>query len=167
MLIFFSGVYEKAETKGRQTLLRNRANLIADFEALHHIHYWNHEPEPKYIYYFGQSKNFEEWYDTRKDDQGAIYKGFEEKSTFTKRLYKESNYDKRSIWVYDDNIESEIEKIKIMKNDLKVNIEYLTKKLDDSKNGKKKSDDEINEINKKIKEIENIEIKSIEEFLQS
>ena len=92
MLIFFSGVYEKAETKGRQTLLRNRANLIADFEALHHIYYWNHEPEPKYIYYFGQSKNFEEWYDTRKDDQGAIYKGFEEKSTFTKRLYKESNY---------------------------------------------------------------------------
>lgn len=82
MFLIFSGVYERAETHGRQTLLRSRANQIADYEALHHIHIWNIEPEPEYIYYIGQSKNFEDWYDMRKGDQNAIYKGFEEKSTF-------------------------------------------------------------------------------------
>ncbi|GBC09477.1 hypothetical protein RclHR1_00890013 [Rhizophagus clarus] len=89
------------QTKGRQTLLRHRANHIADYEALYHIHFRNHEPEPKHIYYFGQSKTLEDWYNNRKNDQGAIYKGFEEKSTFTKRYFREKSYDKASIWVYD------------------------------------------------------------------
>ncbi|CAB5370441.1 unnamed protein product [Rhizophagus irregularis] len=61
LIAFMSGVYEKAEIKGRQTSLRLRANHIADYEALHHINFWEPEPEPKNIYYFGQSKNFEEW----------------------------------------------------------------------------------------------------------
>ncbi|GBB93429.1 hypothetical protein RclHR1_02170010 [Rhizophagus clarus] len=62
-----------AKTKGRQTLLRRRANHIADYEALFHIHLWNMDPEPKHIYYFGQSRTLEEWYKTR-NDQGAIYR---------------------------------------------------------------------------------------------
>ena len=99
---FFSGVYEKAEIKGRQTLLRHRAKLIADYEALQHIHYWDLESEPKHIYYFGQSKTFEEWYKTREHYEGAIYKDLE-KNTFTKHTFKESNYDKYSIWEYYDN----------------------------------------------------------------
>ncbi|PKK67464.1 hypothetical protein RhiirC2_714096 [Rhizophagus irregularis] len=61
LIAFMSGVYENAETKGRQTLLRHQANHIADYEALHHIHFWGHERDPKYIYYFGHSKNFEDW----------------------------------------------------------------------------------------------------------
>ncbi|CAB5205699.1 unnamed protein product [Rhizophagus irregularis] len=61
LIAFMTGVYEKAEIKGRQTSLRLRANHIADYEALHHINFWEPEPEPKNIYYFGQSKNFEEW----------------------------------------------------------------------------------------------------------
>ncbi|CAG8663971.1 12060_t:CDS:10, partial [Rhizophagus irregularis] len=96
----------------RQTLLRHQANHIADYEALHHIHFWNPEPEPKHIYYFGQSKSLEEWSDTRKDDQGAIYKGFEEKTTFTIRTFKEENYDKSSILEYYDNIETKIGNLK-------------------------------------------------------
>ncbi|GET57458.1 uncharacterized protein OCT59_015519 [Rhizophagus irregularis] len=62
-----SGVYEKADTKGRQTLLRYQANHIADYEALQHIHFWKHEHDPKYIYYFGQSKNFEDCYNKKKN----------------------------------------------------------------------------------------------------
>ncbi|CAB4410857.1 unnamed protein product [Rhizophagus irregularis] len=153
LIAFMSGVYEEAKIKGRQTLLRHRAIIIADYEALHHIHYWKHEPDPKHIYYFGQSKTIEEWYDSRKHDRGAIYKGFEEKSTFTKYIFKERNYDKRSIWVYEDNIESEIEEIKIMKNDLNDKIENLITKL----NEKKKNNDEIN-IGK-LEILKNLELK--------
>jgi hypothetical protein len=148
----FSGVVEKAEIKGRQTLLRRRANHIADYEALHHIHFWKCEPEPKHIYYFGQSKAFEEWYTLRKGDQSAIYKGFEEKTTFTKRtIFKERNFDNISIWKY-DNIEIGDNETK--KNNLKVNIENLSKKLKE----KEMDDNEINNmINELIKEIDEIE----------
>ncbi|CAB4389908.1 unnamed protein product [Rhizophagus irregularis] len=83
-----SGVYEKADTKGRQTLLRYQANHIADYEALQHIHFWKHEHDPKYIYYFGQSKNFEDWYNKKKE-QGPIYGELKEKSTFTNRNLNE------------------------------------------------------------------------------
>ncbi|CAB4441087.1 unnamed protein product [Rhizophagus irregularis] len=160
LIAFMSGVFAKTETKGRQTLLRHRANLIADYEALCHIHFWNHDPEPKHIYYFGQSKNLEEWYATRKDEQGAIYKEFEEKVTFTKRIFKDRNYDKFSIWNYENDIKKE--KIKSMKNDLNVNINYLIKKLKKLKKEQKNEKNEKNEmdfdniefIDKFIKEIE-------------
>ncbi|UZO23198.1 uncharacterized protein OCT59_015542 [Rhizophagus irregularis] len=101
LIAFMGGVYEIAQTKGRQTLLRHRANHIADYEALHHIHFRNHEPEPKHIYYFGQSKTLEDWYNNRKEDD-AIYKDFEEKSTFTKHDFKKKSLDEASIWVYDE-----------------------------------------------------------------
>jgi hypothetical protein len=127
---------------------------------------WEPEPEPKNIYYFGQSKNFEEWCKTR-IDQGTIYKEFEEKSTFTKHIFKERDYDKSSIWKYDDdddNIIIEIEKIINIKNDLNNNIDYLIKKFDDLKNDNNNNNNEIDEeeiikINKKIEKFENIHIK--------
>ncbi|PKY56127.1 hypothetical protein RhiirA4_476196 [Rhizophagus irregularis] len=81
LITFMGGVYEEAATKGRQALFR--ANQIANYEAFYHLHFPPIEHDPKYIYYIGQSKNFETWRENRKDD-GAIYKGFEEKSTFTK-----------------------------------------------------------------------------------
>jgi hypothetical protein len=93
-------VYERAETKGRQALLRFRANQIADYEALEHFHFWPAEPEPKYIYYIGQSKNFQEWYQMRKNDQGEIYKDFEEKSTIYNQAFMDVNYDDISIWEF-------------------------------------------------------------------
>src|SRR5436190_15082348 len=108
ILSFFSGVYGDAATKGRQALLRYRANQIADYEALHHIHFRYQEPDPKNIYYIGQSKNFVEWYKNRKNDQGAIYKDFEEKSASLDHIFKETDYDKVSIWKYDDDNSSPI-----------------------------------------------------------
>jgi len=101
---------------------------------LHHIHFWNPEPEPKYIYYFSQSEAFKEWYNTRKDDQGAIYKDFEEKSTFAKYIFKEKDYYKQSILVYDNNyddndIETRIKNFKNINNEVSDNVEYLIRKL--------------------------------------
>src|SRR4051812_46946224 len=101
--LYFSGVYEEAATKGRQALLRYRANKIADYEALHHTHLWPHEPDPKYIYYIGQSKNFEEWYkNIKKHHEGPIYQDFEEKCTFTKFTFEKSDFDESSIWNYEE-----------------------------------------------------------------
>ncbi|RIA86147.1 hypothetical protein C1645_807927 [Glomus cerebriforme] len=108
LIAFMGGVYERAETKGRQALLRFRANQIVDYEALHHIHFWPPEPEPKYIYYIGQSKNFQEWYHKRKDDQGEIYKDFEEKSTIAQHTFKDVDYDDDSIWKFDNDNSSNI-----------------------------------------------------------
>jgi hypothetical protein len=136
----FSGVYARAETKGRQTLLRHRANQIADYEALHHIHFWEIEPDPKYIYYVGQSKNFEEWSDARKGKQNAIYKGFEEKSTFTSRTFKESDYDSVSIWKYDEGIESIDKQIKETEKDFDNRIKELYSKLEVIQGEEKKKD---------------------------
>jgi hypothetical protein len=135
LFIYFilSGVYERAETNGRQALLRSRANHIADYEALHHIHFWNVDPEPEYIYYIGQSKNFEEWYETRKDDQKAIYEGFEQKSTFMRRTFKIETYDKFSIWKYENiKFENEIEEIENMKFEMNIIVEKLLSKLQKS-----------------------------------
>jgi hypothetical protein len=123
-------VYERAEINGRQSLLRSRANHIADYEALHHIHFWNIDPEPEYIFYIGQSKNFEEWYEMRKD-QKAIYEGFEQKSTFMRRTFKNESYDKFSIWKYDENIKfkNEIEEIESMKTEMNIIVEKLLSKF--------------------------------------
>jgi hypothetical protein len=131
-------VYEEAATKGRQALLRYRANQIADYEALHHIHFRHREPNPKNIYYIGQSKNFVEWYKSRKSDQGSIYKDFEEKSTFIKYTFKETDYDKVSIWKFDDDSFNN------------TNITSIAEKLSEG-NGR---DDVIKEINemKKLKD---------------
>ena len=88
----FSGVYDTAKIKGRQALLRYRANKIADHEELYHIHFRPKEPQPKYVYYVG------EWYKSiRKFDKVAIYKDFEEKSASLDHIFKETDYDKVSI----------------------------------------------------------------------
>ncbi|CAB4463606.1 unnamed protein product [Rhizophagus irregularis] len=108
LIAFMSGVYVKAETKGRQALLRFRANQIADYEALEHFHFWPNEPEPKFIHYIGQSKNFQEWFQLRKDDQGEIYKDFDEKTTNTIQAFIDVDYDESSIWNFDDNNSSNI-----------------------------------------------------------
>ncbi|GBC04565.1 hypothetical protein RclHR1_05740007 [Rhizophagus clarus] len=100
-ITLMSGIYEQAATKGRQALLRYRARQIADYEALYHIHLRPHEPDPKYIYYIGRSKNFEEWQESRKNDQDIIYKGFENKSKIN--IFKKFVDDEFSIWKYNDD----------------------------------------------------------------
>ncbi|PKY30536.1 hypothetical protein RhiirB3_531106 [Rhizophagus irregularis] len=118
LIAFMGGVYERAETNGRQSLLRFRANQIADYEALEHFHFWPNEPEPKYIYYIGQSKNFQEWYQKRKDDQGEIYKDFDEKSTIITQTFKDVDFDETSIWKFDDDNNNSSDNIKGKKKEV-------------------------------------------------
>ncbi|POG75704.1 hypothetical protein GLOIN_2v1562889 [Rhizophagus irregularis DAOM 181602=DAOM 197198] len=150
-LFYFSGVYERAETKGRQALLRFRANQIADYEALEHFHFWPPEPEPKYIYYIGQSKNFQEWYQKRKDDQGEIYNDFEEKPTnIITQAFKDVDYDETSIWQFDDDNSSDTKKLPeikeetILSNSLENCQEIFLEKMNETSNGKFDDDNSSN-----------------------
>ncbi|CAB4389950.1 unnamed protein product [Rhizophagus irregularis] len=163
LIAFMGGVYERAETKGRQALLRFRANQIADYEALEHFHFWPPEPEPKYIYYIGQSKNFQEWYQKRKDDQGEIYKDFEEKPTnIITQAFKDVDYDETSIWQFDDDNSSdtkskkregstdytielpEIKEETILSNSLENWQEIFLEKMNETSNGKFDDDNSSN-----------------------
>ncbi|RGB26855.1 hypothetical protein C1646_769875 [Rhizophagus diaphanus] len=154
LIAFMSGVYETATTKGRQALLRFRANQIANYEALNQVHFPQIKSDPKYIYYIGRSKHFETWYESRKND-GPIFSDFEKKSTFSKFVFEEKDYDEFSLWKYDIDFEGEIKKFNIMKKSLNNNIKNLKKNFD-QKNGKKH--DDIDDIDIK-KEIEEFKIK--------
>ncbi|PKC54360.1 hypothetical protein RhiirA1_507095 [Rhizophagus irregularis] len=143
LIAFMNGVYVTAGTKGKQKLLRYQANYIATFEALH-VHFSDSELEcePKRIYYFSQAKNFEEWYNTKKGEQGVIYKEFEEASMFMiNSIYKEIDYDKYSILTYNDNIKMIIKDFINLGNNVNVNTEDLIKRVID-----KNSIDEIEGI---------------------
>ncbi|CAI2171922.1 12733_t:CDS:10 [Funneliformis geosporum] len=158
LIAIMGGVYGEAATKGRQALLRFRANQIADYEALHHLHFQHQEPEPKYIYYIGQAKNFEEWYKSRKGDRGQIYKEFEEKSTFTRYNFKESSIDEVSIWKFDDKHKNDKKKEKkaekILKSAKSTDIEEELSKGKHSAQGTIGKNDEV--IDKEIQEIEQL-----------
>ncbi|CAB5389622.1 unnamed protein product [Rhizophagus irregularis] len=143
LIAFMNGVYVTAGTKGKQKLLRYQANYIATFEALH-VHFSDSELEcePKRIYYFSQAKNFEEWYNTKKGEQGVIYKEFEEATMFMiNSIYKEIDYDKYSILTYNDNIKMIIKDFINLGNNVNINTEDLIKRVID-----KKSIDEIEGI---------------------
>uniref|UniRef100_U9STY8 Ion transport domain-containing protein n=1 Tax=Rhizophagus irregularis (strain DAOM 181602 / DAOM 197198 / MUCL 43194) TaxID=747089 RepID=U9STY8_RHIID len=146
-IAFMSGVYVKAETKGRQALLRFRANQIADYEALEHFHFWPNEPEPKFIHYIGQSKNFQEWFQLRKDDQGEIYKDFDEKTTNTIQAFIDVDYDESSIWNFDDNNSSNT------KGKKKDSTTALPKETIPSNSSENSQEVVLNELNEKINEI--------------
>ncbi|GBB84949.1 hypothetical protein RclHR1_11530001 [Rhizophagus clarus] len=146
LIAFMSGVYEKAETKGRQALLRFRANQIADYEALEHFHFWPTEPEPKYIYYIGQSKNFQEWYQMKKDDQGEIYKDFEEKSSITNQAFKDVNYNIVSIWKFDDDNSSKIKEGNISSSPVENSREIILEEINEMKKMRKNIDNLINHM---------------------
>ena len=106
--LFFS---EAVATESRQTLLRYRANKIADYEALHHIHLWKNEPDPQYDAYY---KNFEEWYcNIKKDVWRKIH------------IFKKADYDN---WKYDQEIGAIEENTK---KDTNAYIEELLKGLSD------------------------------------
>uniref|UniRef100_U9UIS9 Ion transport domain-containing protein n=1 Tax=Rhizophagus irregularis (strain DAOM 181602 / DAOM 197198 / MUCL 43194) TaxID=747089 RepID=U9UIS9_RHIID len=150
LIAFMSGVYESVTATSRLILLRHQANFIADYEALHHIHLWSPEPEPKHIYYYCQTKTIEEWYNVRKDGPGLIYKDIEEKF-IDKHVFKEKDYDKFSILECNDdnNIKKRIENFKNIGNEMNNNIEYLIKRF--------KSKNLIEEI-EEIEEINDMKI---------
>ncbi|PKC06819.1 hypothetical protein RhiirA5_481799 [Rhizophagus irregularis] len=158
LIAFMGGVYERAETKGRQALLRFRANQIADYEALEHFHFWPPETEPKYIYYVGRSKNFQEWYEKKKDDQGEIYKDFEEKSTINNQAFIDVDYNDVSIWKFDDNNSSNT---KGKKREDSTDSSRLSKIVEENNNTpvnslEKSQDVVLNEINEMKKMRDNI-----------
>ena len=142
-------MYSEAAKKGRQALLRFRANLIANYEAIYPIHFPPIERDPKLIYYTGEAMNFDSWYKDRKNGD-AIYKFFEAKSTFTKFVFEDKDYDKVSIWKYIDydSINKEISIIESKKEDINNSMENLIIILNDQK-----SYDNIEVIDKKISDI--------------
>ncbi|PKY52149.1 hypothetical protein RhiirA4_469605 [Rhizophagus irregularis] len=155
LIAYMSGVYEEVTAKSRQILLKHRANFIAEYEALHHIHFSNPEPEPKFIYYLGQPRNFEEWSVAKKRNEGAIYDDFEENSVFIQRIFKERNYDKFSIWKYDDdnNIKERIENFKNIGNDMSDNIEYLIDKIKEIENMKIDLKSTVEKLNHELEKL--------------
>ncbi|RIA86146.1 hypothetical protein C1645_829712 [Glomus cerebriforme] len=94
----------------------------------------------------------------------AATKDYEDKSNFKKHIFEEKNYDKYSIWKYDEDTKMEIEKIKNMKNGVNVTIEYLINKLKEQENVSKKVDN--NEANDNDIEINDDNIKAIEEKIK-
>ncbi|GES73166.1 hypothetical protein GLOIN_2v1769896 [Rhizophagus clarus] len=144
LIAFMSDEYTEVRAKSRQILLKNKANHIADYEALHHL---NSEPQPKYIYYIGQPENYEEWHNTRKDNvKSSICENLNEKSILTKFMRRD--YDQYSIWKYDnyDNIiRMNTEKFK---NDFSKNTKYLIEKF----NVGRKSIDRVDKIKKMLKD---------------
>lgn len=107
MFIFFSDEYEDVKDKSRLILLKHKANHIADYDAMYHIHFWIPDSKPKCIYYIGQSENYEDWHIARKDDDKSnICKGLKENPIFTN--FKERDFDHHSIWNYQpDNEDNE------------------------------------------------------------
>ncbi|CAB5320432.1 unnamed protein product [Rhizophagus irregularis] len=132
LIAYMSNAYEDVTARSRQILLRLQVGFIKDYVALQHLHFSEPEPEPKHIYYSSQADYFEEWYNTKSDnDKGPIYKSFEINSTLTlSSIFIKKDYDKYSILAYDDNnIKMIIEDyIKLVSD----NTEDLVKRVIDS-----------------------------------
>jgi len=96
-----SGVYEAAAKKGRDALLRYRATLISDYEALEDIRFWAPEPDPQFIFYVGHSESFEEWSEDRKHFKGCIYQRYENRASYKKYKFQENQNDKYSLLKYE------------------------------------------------------------------
>ncbi|CAI2168586.1 18802_t:CDS:2 [Funneliformis geosporum] len=101
LIAFMGGVYEEAAKKGRDALLRYRADLISDYEALEDIRFWPPETDPTYIFYVGHSKSFDEWSEGRKEFRGCIYERYETKASYKKYDFKDDIYDETSLMKYE------------------------------------------------------------------
>ena len=96
-----------------------------------------------------------------KNDQGPIYKDFEEKSTFPRHLCKKSDYEKFSIWIYDNDIKTNIKNFKNINNDVSDNIKDLIKRFEDEKNSIKEIE-EIGDVKIDLK----VEVKKLQVHLE-
>ncbi|CAG8544091.1 966_t:CDS:2 [Funneliformis mosseae] len=145
-IAFMGGVYSKAYEKGRVALLRFRAESISDYEALDEIYFYPPSPEPKYIYYIGKSKSYNEWVaNVKKYKKRNLYEDYEKKM-FERKLTYEDEEDDCSGDV--DSSESEI------KNE-KTSIKELNSKL--VKKGKE-NEISITELDNKVAKEEDINI---------
>ncbi|CAI2180789.1 4173_t:CDS:2 [Funneliformis geosporum] len=144
LIAFMGGVYSEAYKKGRVALLRFRAESISDYEALERIHFFPQSPEPKYIYYLGESKSYKEWDSNakkRESEQITLYDTYEEKLLEDQFPSKEKEgVDNESWWDYsftdedgykmesDDDENSETEKDD---EDIKIKVKLLDNKVDE------------------------------------
>ncbi|CAG8467528.1 19860_t:CDS:10 [Rhizophagus irregularis] len=101
LIAFMGGVYEEAAEKGRDALLRYRATLISDYEALEDIRFWPPEPDPQFIFYVGHSKSVEEWTEDRKQFKGCMYQKYENKASYKRYKFQEDPNDKYSLLKYE------------------------------------------------------------------
>ncbi|PKK74275.1 hypothetical protein RhiirC2_739177 [Rhizophagus irregularis] len=101
LIAFMGGVYEEAAEKGRDALLRYRATLISDYEALEDIRFWPPEPDPQFIFYVGHSKSVEEWTEDRKQFKGCMYQKYENKASYKRYKFQEDSNDKYSLLKYE------------------------------------------------------------------
>ncbi|CAG8502577.1 9378_t:CDS:10 [Funneliformis caledonium] len=101
LIAFMGGVYGEAAEKGRDALLRYRATLISDYEALEDVRFWPPEPDPEYIFYVGHSRSFEDWSEGRKDFRGCMYQRYENRASYKKYKFKEDPSDKFSLLKYE------------------------------------------------------------------
>ncbi|RIA94098.1 hypothetical protein C1645_866204 [Glomus cerebriforme] len=111
-IAFIWGVYTEAYEKGRVALLRFRADLISDYEALDEIHFSSVPLEPKYIYYLGKSKSYNAWEKAVKEHEEKnekLYDDYEKKMNKTKLSFKEKK-DDDSFWNY--NVSNDIDIIR-------------------------------------------------------
>ncbi|CAI2178720.1 4717_t:CDS:2, partial [Funneliformis geosporum] len=174
-IAFMGGVYSNAYEKGRVALLRFRAELISDYEALDEIYFYPPSPEAKYIHYLGKSKNYEDWNaNVENREEKNLYDDYEKKTIERKLSFNQvddynfssNNEDGYNISSEDSSSsESEIdeEDICIKVNELNNNVIEIDGKINDinTKLNRKVDDvcNTINEVNSKIDKLLNSIIK--------
>ncbi|CAB4420442.1 unnamed protein product [Rhizophagus irregularis] len=171
-IAFMGGVYSEAHIKGHAALLRFRAELISDYEALDEIHFNIPLPEPKYIYYIGKSESYEEWdTDVKKYHKEKSYNDYEKKMGKRELIYKDTDDDdddnnddddkdnnKDNIDDDDDDDESEDEdededvigKVKLLSDKVKEEFKWLKEEIGEVKLLKEEVEEVIS-LKKEIK----------------
>ncbi|CAG8460788.1 5186_t:CDS:2 [Rhizophagus irregularis] len=157
LIAFMSDEYEAVKEKSRQILLKYKANRIADYEALNHVHLFsNPESQPKYIFYHGLPESYEKWYNIRKDDSKSVI--YDNTKEFDFEKFKISDYDQYSIWKYNNYSNIIRMSTENFKNNFSNKIETLIKKFKDEK-----QIDEIEKFREMLKdEFHKISINGIE-----
>ncbi|GET65905.1 hypothetical protein GLOIN_2v865192 [Rhizophagus irregularis DAOM 181602=DAOM 197198] len=156
-IAFIWNVYAEAFEKGRVALLRYRAELISDYEALDEIHFFTSPLEPKYIYYLGKSKSYDTWEGiVKKRKLKKFYEDLESKMIKTKLLFK-GDGDENSLLNYKkpvnkrENINGEIiDDDNISRSDKSLDKDHYENDGDEDENN---ADDVIRSMNCKINEI--------------
>ncbi|CAB4429799.1 unnamed protein product [Rhizophagus irregularis] len=132
LIAFMSDEYEAVKEKSRQILLKYKANRIADYEALNHVHLFsNPESQPKYIFYHGLPESYEKWYNIRKDDSKSVI--YDNTKEFNFEKFKISDYDQYSIWKYNNYSNIIRMSTENFKNNFSNKIETLIEKFKDEK----------------------------------
>ncbi|RIA81856.1 hypothetical protein C1645_836284 [Glomus cerebriforme] len=105
ILAFIWKVHDNTYEKGHAALLRYRAKLISDYEALDVINFSPPPKDPKYIYYVGKSKRYDAWMEgveKREKDNVKLYDDYEKYMIKTTLSFKEKD-EEDSWWNYDNN----------------------------------------------------------------